>query len=112
MQRAFRFYTMKQFAKKEIDRRIGAKKVLVEEVRHQADEKLREAVVEFEGKVAGLTHELRESHEHREDLTKRNEKLELEIAALKLTVASDSDHKADHEAAKGSIQEEILELQS
>ena len=67
------------------------KKTLVEEVQHHADEKLREKEEEFEVKVTGLALELKESNEHREDLSEKNKGLEHEIAALRLTLAADSD---------------------
>lgn len=80
-----------------------ARKTIVEEVQHHAEEKLRERVEEFEGKIAVFAHELKESNEHREDLSERNKGLMAEIAALKLGLAADSDSKAEHIANKGTI---------
>ena len=51
---------------------MEARKTIVEEVQHHAEEKLREKVEEFEGKIAVFAHELKESNEHREDLSDRN----------------------------------------
>ena len=103
---------MCQFAIQEVDRRILAKKTLVAHVEHQAEEKFKERVEEIEGKVAILTHELKESNEHREDLKRNNERLEIEIAALRVTLESDSETKDAHISNKSGLQEEILELQS
>lgn len=41
LQRTFRKYTMRQFTLREIDRRVQARKTLVEEVEHATEERFK-----------------------------------------------------------------------
>lgn len=103
LQRAFRFYTMRQFTIREVNRRIEAKKRLVEDVELRAEQKLKAHVEEMEGKVVLLNHELKQSRDRTEELNTHNERLQQEIASLKLSLANGTSLRHDHQMAKGTI---------